>query len=79
MIERKKVICKLSTLDGNAFSILGRVSKAMRQAGWSREEITEFHKEATVGNYDNLLRVCMEYVEEPEEDGIEELLEDGDE
>ncbi len=46
--------------DGNAFSILGRCSRAARRAGWSKEEIEAFHTEAMEGDYDHLLRTVME-------------------
>ena len=47
--------------DGNAFSILGRCQKAARKAGLTPEQIDEWRKEAMSGDYDNLLRVCVEY------------------
>ncbi len=59
--EKKKVEVRLVGEDGNAFSILGRVSKAMRRAGWTQAEVEEYIAEATSGNYDNLLRITMEY------------------
>lgn len=51
--------------DGNAFSILGRTMAAMRKAGWSDDEINQFHAEATSGNYDNLLGTVIKYCDEP--------------
>lgn len=45
--------------DGNAFSILGRVKRIMRRAGLGDSEWEAFHKEATSGDYDNLLRTVM--------------------
>ena len=54
---------QLIGMNGNAFAILGRVERALRDAGRSREEVERFHKEATAGDYDNLLRVVSEYVE----------------
>lgn len=48
--------------DGNAFAILGAVSKAMRRAGVSKADIDAFTKEATSGDYDDLLGTCMKYV-----------------
>ena len=48
--------------DGNAFFILGRVMKEMRRGGVSAEGIEDFRKDATSGDYDNLLRVVMNYV-----------------
>lgn len=49
--------------DGNAFAILGAVSKALRRAGVSKEEIDEFRSEATSGDYDALLATAMRWVE----------------
>lgn len=54
---------ELTGQDGNAFSILGRVSKAMRKAGRSDKEVKEFCDEAMTGDYDHLLRTCMEWVD----------------
>ena len=47
--------------NGNAFNILGICLRAMRRAGLSQEERDAFQKEATSGNYDNLLCTCMEW------------------
>jgi len=49
--------------DGNAFAILGRVSKALKRGGYP-EMVEPFMKEAMSGDYDHLLRTAMEYVEE---------------
>jgi hypothetical protein len=48
--------------DGNAFSILGNVTRAMRRAGLSKEEIDNFQNEAMSGDYDTLLVTCMKWV-----------------
>jgi len=48
--------------DGNAFAILGRVSKALRKAHGS-EISKKFTEEATKGDYYHLLRTAMEWVE----------------
>jgi hypothetical protein len=37
--------------DGNGFAIVGRVQKAMRQAGISEDEIDLFRKEAFSGSH----------------------------
>ena len=50
--------------DGNAFSILGRVSRALRRAGMP-EKAEEYLARATAGDYDHLLAVTLEYVTEP--------------
>ena len=57
----KKVKVKLTGVDGNAFVILGTVQKAMKAAGWTKEEIETFTTEATSGDYNNLLRTCLKY------------------
>ena len=46
--------------DGNVFAILGKAQQATRKAGWSKERLDAFMKEATSGNYDNVLRLYME-------------------
>ena len=54
--------------DGNAFSIMGRVIEALRRAGYSKEQITEYRTQATSGDYDNLLRVTLNWVDNDEGD-----------
>lgn len=54
--------------DGNAFAILGRVRQAMRRAGIAPDVIAEFNKEATSGDYDNLLQTVMRWVDADGED-----------
>jgi hypothetical protein len=49
--------------DGNAYSILGRVTRALRQAGVSQAERDAFTQEATAGDYDHLLQTIMRWVE----------------
>lgn len=49
--------------DGNVFAIIGRVSKALKRAG-QREKAKEFTDKAMKsGSYDEVLRLCMDYVE----------------
>ncbi len=49
--------------DGNAFAILGRVQKALRQVRYDKEFIGKYMEQATSGSYDNLLHATMTYVE----------------
>ena len=49
--------------DGNAFAIVGRVTKAMREAYVDKKIIDKYRTEAFSGDYDNLLMVTMKYVE----------------
>ena len=49
-------------MDGNAFAIMGAVSKAMRRAGASDEVIKEYQAQSQSGDYDNLVQVAMKHV-----------------
>ena len=54
---------QLSGQDGNAFAIIGSVSKALRRADVPKDEIQQFVKEATSGDYDNVIQTAMKWVE----------------
>ena len=47
--------------DGNAFAIMGSVTKALKRGGRS-DLVDEYRTEAMSGDYNNLLRVTMNYV-----------------
>ena len=49
--------------DGNAFAILGRVSRELKRHGIDADEVKAFHAEATSGDYDHLLQTCMAWVD----------------
>jgi hypothetical protein len=57
------VTVQLSGEDGNAYFIIGRVIRALREAGVDNAEVREFSYEATSGDYDHLLRTVMAWVE----------------
>lgn len=59
----KDVVVQLSGEDGNAFMIIGRVTSAMRRANIDKSIIDSFIKEATSGDYDNVLCTCGKYVD----------------
>ena len=61
-MKKQKLKVKLIGKDGNAFFILGTVRKALLKEGMN-QEANEFMEKATSGDYDNLLRVVMEYVD----------------
>ena len=61
-IKHPEVQVDLIGEDGNAFAILGRVSRAMRRAGVSKAERDAFMKEATSGDYNHLLATVMRWV-----------------
>ncbi len=48
---------------GSELTILQLVMSEMRRQGLSNKEIEEYRKQATSGDYDNLLKVTMEYIE----------------
>lgn len=69
-VKHPEVNIPLVGEDGNAFSILGRVSRAMKRAG-IHSEWDEFHKEATSGNYDNLLMTVFRWFSVDGDEGEE--------
>ena len=58
-----EITVQLTGNDGNAFAVMGAVKKALRRANVSADEISEYIKQSMSGDYDNLLRVAMEWVE----------------
>ena len=61
MGPRTEVKVKLINESGNGFAILAKTRRALREAGY-HELAEQYLKEAQAGDYDNLLRVTMEYV-----------------
>jgi hypothetical protein len=62
-IRHPEVPVQLTGEDGNAFMIIGLVQHALREAGVSDEEVSRFHADATSGDYENLLAICMTWVD----------------
>jgi hypothetical protein len=69
MCRYPEVKVRLVGEDGNAFSILARVTTALRRHGVAVTMIDAFRSEATGGDYDNLLRTCLEWVSCDTDDG----------
>jgi len=61
-IKFPEATVNLNSVDGNAFSILAAVRKALRDEGATQEEVKTYIDEATSGDYDNLLQVSMRWV-----------------
>jgi hypothetical protein len=57
------ITVQLTGEDGNAFAVMGAVKKALMRNGVSKEDRELFVEQAMSGDYDNLLCVCMEWVE----------------
>ena len=47
--------------EGNAFILLGRAKRALRDSGASTEQQNWFYTQATNGDYKNLLETIMEW------------------
>jgi len=58
-----KVVVKLVGTDGNAFAVIGKVTRALRQHGVEKEKIDKFMEEAMSGDYNNVLATCMKWVD----------------
>lgn len=56
------ITVRLTGTDANAFSVIGKVSQALKRAKVPHEEVQQFQKEATSGDYDNVLITCMNWV-----------------
>ena len=54
---------QLTGRDGNAMSIMASVTRALKRHGVEKEEVDAFMKEAMSGDYDNVLRTAMKWVE----------------
>lgn len=50
-------------IDGNAFSVMGYVQRAMRTANFTREERDQYLADAQSSDYDHLLSVSVKMVE----------------
>lgn len=50
-------------IDGNAFSVMGYVLKAMKECNMSKEEQSDYQTKAMSGDYDNLLAVSIEMID----------------
>ncbi len=59
----EKPTVKIVGEDGNAFSIMGSVTQALKRAGADKEYIDKYKTDATSGDYDHLLAVSMDYVD----------------
>lgn len=54
---------ELVGIDGNAFSIIGTVQRALRSAGNGKDVIDAFTEEAMSGDYDHVIQTAIAYTE----------------
>jgi hypothetical protein len=70
------ITVNLDNVDGNAFAVMGVVTRALRKHGVSKEEIDAYRKESMSGDYDNLLQTIPKWVnvegEYPDDDDDED-------
>lgn len=57
-----KATVDLTYVDGNAFSVLGTVTREMKRQGFA-DQVPAFMEEATSGDYDHLLQTVHKYVD----------------
>lgn len=56
------VTVQLSDQDGNAMSVIASVRRGLRRAGVPMVEMADFTTTAMSGDYDNVLRTAMAWV-----------------
>jgi len=61
-MAKTDIVVKLVGNDGNGMAIIARVRRALVDGG-HHELAKTFVNEAMDGDYDHLLRTCMDYVE----------------
>jgi hypothetical protein len=61
-VKYPEIEVQLTGNDGNAYSIMGAVSKALKLAKVNQLEIDQYINRSTSGDYDNLLRVAASFV-----------------
>lgn len=59
---RFDVTVRLSGQDGNAFSIMAAVIRAIRGKGATPEQIEEYQRDSMSGDYDHLIQTAMKWV-----------------
>lgn len=60
-VKYPEITVNILGVNGNAFNILGICTSAMRKYQLPKSEIDTFFKEATSGNYDDLLCTVMKW------------------
>jgi hypothetical protein len=62
-IKYPNIQVQLTGTAGNVFSVLGKVIKALKVNGVPQSEVDAFWEEASSGDCDNALRVCLQWVD----------------
>lgn len=62
-VKKVKPVVELTGQNGNAFVIIGLAMRALRKAGYTKEELDKYRAEATSGDYSHLLQVTADWCE----------------
>lgn len=62
MAKYENIKIKLTGEDGNAFGILGKVTKALRDNGVHEDEVLTYRDNAMSGDYNHFLQTTMKLV-----------------
>jgi ribosomal protein S9 len=57
------VAVKLTGTDGNAYAVMGAVSKALKKAGATKEQVDAYMAESMSGDYNHLIATACDWVE----------------
>lgn len=68
MTPKTPIKVELIGQDGNVFAIIGRVSKALKRAGFVAEAKEYTSRVMSCGSYDEALAITLEYVEDGDPD-----------
>jgi hypothetical protein len=52
----------LSTIDGNAYAIMGAAQRVLKRAGATPEELSEYLKESMSGDYEHLIQTVSKWL-----------------
>lgn len=61
--SQEKPTCQLTGKDGNAFTVIGNVSKTLKEHDMQEQSIEFRTRAMQCESYDELLQLCFEYVE----------------
>lgn len=59
----KTISLDLTSIDGNAFSLMAQFKRQARREEWTKEEIDKVLAECRSGDYDHLVATLCEYCE----------------
>lgn len=62
MTRYPEITVRLTGNDGNAFAILGAVTRELKRGRVASDEVDAFVEEATSGSYDDLLATVLRWV-----------------